>query len=93
MADICISTMWTPRMSRRILNSSLFYNYFIAFGDCFHLSDGLVSAFPVSPAFFSDESLSRLGRELMADLGANSERKQIKTKKGGDDIRYAEFYG
>ena len=30
-----------------ILNSNIFYLYFIVFGDCFHLSDTLVSNFPI----------------------------------------------
>ena len=30
-----------------ILHSSIFYGYFIAFSDCFHVSDTLVKSFPV----------------------------------------------
>jgi hypothetical protein len=47
-----------------LLNSSLFYRYFIAYSDCFHLSDQLVTDFPISEAISEDEELARLGRDL-----------------------------
>jgi hypothetical protein len=75
-----------------ILNSSLFYAYFIAFGDCFHLSDGLVSEFPITPEMLHDRNLIDLAKQLMTDLKANSVKKTISTT-GGDEITYAEFYG
>jgi hypothetical protein len=73
-------------------NSSLFYSYFIAFGDCFHLSDTLVSEFPLAPDILSDRALVRLGEQLMANLKQHAEIKTINTS-GGDRITYAEFYG
>lgn len=75
-----------------LLNSSLFYAYFIAYGDCFHLSDGLVAGFPVTRNILSDPTLIELDKQLMADLKANAERKTIRTSDG-DEISYAEFYG
>ena len=73
-----------------VLNSSLFYLYFIAFSDCFHLSDTLVSNFPVSDALMTDKRLAKLNEELMEDLNHNAVRKTIETKDG-DKISYAEF--
>jgi len=73
-----------------VLNSSLFYLYFIAFSDCFHLSDTLVSNFPVPGALMTDKHLAKLNLELMEDLAHNSVRKTIETKDG-DKISYAEF--
>lgn len=75
-----------------LLNSSLFYVYFIAYGDCFHLSDQLVSGFPVTASLLADKSLSGLNQKLMIDLKKNAERKTINTSDG-DKITYAEFYG
>jgi hypothetical protein len=75
-----------------LLNSSLFYVYFIAYGDCFHLSDQLVSGFPVTASLLTDKSLSHLNQKLMIDLKKNAERKTINTSDG-DKITYAEFYG
>ena len=72
------------------MNSSLFYIYYIAFGDCFHLSDHLVKEFPVSQEIVYDKELITLCVMLMEDLGNNSTIKSIKTKDG-DEIEYAEF--
>jgi hypothetical protein len=74
-----------------VLNSSLFYAYFIAYGDCFHLSDGLVSGFPVNEAILSDPALVELNKALMKDLRTNATRKTINTRDG-DCIAYDEFY-
>jgi hypothetical protein len=78
-------------MVAAVLNSSLFYRYFIAYGDCFHLSDQLVIEFPIPAAVSDDEELAQLGRDLMKDLRAKAQKKTIKTKDG-KQITYAEFY-
>jgi len=74
-----------------VLHSSLFYNYFIAYGDCFHLSDKLVSTFPMPESVRRDDRLVSLGVRLMTDLMRNAENKTINTSTG-DRITYAEFY-
>lgn len=73
-----------------ILNSSLFYAYFIGYGDCFHLSDTLVTGFPIPADILDDEVLAKLGQQLNADLVRNAVRKTIQTKDGSK-ISYAEF--
>jgi hypothetical protein len=73
-----------------VLNSSLFYSYFIAYGDCFHLSDTLATTFPLAPTIPEDASLAKLSAKLMQDLDRHAERKTI-TTKDGDTIAYAEF--
>ena len=75
-----------------VLNSSLFYAYFIAYGDCFHLSDTLATSFPVPPAIMVDTCLIDLSKHLMADLTANAETMTIRTRDGAT-IAYAEFSG
>jgi len=75
-----------------LLNSSLFYCYFVAFGDCFHLSQELVSTFPVPSILLDDEDLSTLGGWLMEDLNDNAGEETIQTRDG-HTISYAEFYG
>jgi hypothetical protein len=75
-----------------LLNSSLFYVYFIAFGDCFHLSDKLVSEFPITTRILEDTQLMALGKKLMTNLKANAEQKTIKTKDG-QEISYDNYYG
>ena len=73
-----------------ILHSSLFYSYFIAFSDCFHVSDTLATSFPVPSAVFNDGGLDSLGAKLMCSLERNAERKTIDTK-AGDKVSYDEF--
>lgn len=75
-----------------VLNSSLFYAYFIAYGDCFHLSDGLATGFPVNDVIMTDKALVELNKKLMKDLRDQAVRKTINTKDG-DEITYEEFYG
>jgi hypothetical protein len=73
-----------------IMNSSLFYAYFIAYGDCFHLSDTLVGAFPILSTMLDDEVLVERGRALNAALVKTASRKSINTRDGSE-ISYAEF--
>jgi hypothetical protein len=74
-----------------LLNSSLFYAYFIAYGDCFHLSDTLVDAFPILRQMADDAELAELGHELNKSLKSNAVRKTINTRDGSS-ITYAEFF-
>jgi hypothetical protein len=74
-----------------ILSSSLFYAYFVCFGDVFHLSDTLVSSFRVPRLATKDKELAELGATLLKDIVDNAEVKQINTK-AGDKISYAEFF-
>jgi len=74
-----------------VLNSSLFYAYFIAFGDCFHLSDTLVSNLPISHNLLTNSHLIELGKRLQKSLVENSEHKTIQTRNGAE-ISYDEFY-
>jgi hypothetical protein len=73
-----------------ILHSSLFYAYFIAYGDCFHVSDTLVTSLPIPTQILNDSALEKLGAKLMRDLERNAEKKVINTKSG-DKIMYDEF--
>ena len=73
-----------------LLHSSLFYAYFVAYGDCFHLSQTLATGFPVPAGLLDDEELCKLNNKLMKDLTANAEKTTIRTRDG-DDICYAEF--
>ena len=77
-------------VAEAIINSSLFYAYFIAYGDCFHLSDNLVTGFPVPKALFADPRLEKLGKALQKSLTENAVQKEIQTRDGST-IAYAEF--
>ena len=82
----------TANVVYAILNSSLFYSYFVCYGDCFHLSDKLVSAFPIPASAIKDQQIADHGIALLKDVTENAETKQINTK-AGDKISYAEFFG
>ena len=74
-----------------LLNSSLFNVYFVAFSDCFHLSDFVACSFPIAPSIKADRRLPSLGASLMIDLKKNAERKRINTSDGST-ITYDEYY-
>ena len=74
-----------------IINSSLFYVYFVTYSDCFHLSNTLVRDFPLADSVIGDARLIRLSHALMKDLHEKSIRKTIDTKIG-DSITYEEFF-
>lgn len=80
----------TAHVVAAILNSSVFYAYFIAYGDCFHLSDRLVNAFPILRSMIEDTTLHQLDRRLMRRLRADASNKTINTRDG-DTITYAEY--
>jgi hypothetical protein len=74
-----------------LLNSSLFYAYFITYGDCFHLSHTLATGFPISAELAGNKELAALNSRLMRDLRSKAEIKTIRTKDGSA-ISYAEFF-
>lgn len=73
-----------------VLNSSLFYLYFISYSDCFHLSGSLVSNFAIPASLVEDMEIADLCGELMVGLQNNSAIQTISTSDG-DTISYAEF--
>ncbi len=73
-----------------ILNSSTFYSYFIAYGDCFHLTSSLVNSYTISKKILEDKNLYDLSVKLQSSLIENSNQKTIQTKDGSE-ICYAEF--
>lgn len=81
-----------PYAACALLNSSLFYLFFITYGDCFHLNHSLATGFPVPAGLLSDASLIEAGRQLVSDLNANAQAVTIRTKDG-DEIAYAAYYG
>ena len=74
-----------------IINSSLFYVYFVTYSDCFHLSNTLVHNFPLVDSIIGDPRLIRLSGALMNDLHEKARKKTIDTKIG-DSITYEEFF-
>jgi hypothetical protein len=74
-----------------ILNSSLFYYYFIVYGDCFHLSDTLVSTFAVPSKLEEDSAITEAGSRLARDMRDMARRTTI-TTTDGYEIAYDEYF-
>ena len=85
-----MSALSDARCIATVINSSLFYAYFISYSDCFHLNDALVSSFPLVESVTSDAELIKLSRKLMDELHEEATIKTIGTKVG-DSITYEEF--
>lgn len=76
-----------------VLNSSIFFFYFICFGDCFHCGKEFVTTFPVDLNDFSDQEhsiLKTISVELMKDIRSHSVRKIANSKATGQ-VEYDEF--
>lgn len=73
-----------------VLSSSLFYYWYHAISDCYHVSDAVVQAFPCQETVFTDVVLARIGQQLERKLHSNAKRVSIKTK-AGDMIEYDAF--
>ena len=73
-----------------ILSSTLFYFWYHAVSDCYHLSDAVVQLFPCPPGILADSRLRKLGSQLEEKLHKTA--KVVKMKTGtGDEISYAAF--
>jgi len=72
-----------------LLNSSLFYLWYITYSDGFHLSDMLVKNFPSEENLLQNESLLGLGKKLERDIEMNSIRTTRNTKT--DEIEIESF--
>lgn len=55
-----------------LLNSSIFYIYYSAFSDGFHLTDGMVKNFPFKESLLSNSEIVSLADLLENDIKANS---------------------
>jgi hypothetical protein len=77
-----------------ILNSSLFYWWFIILSDCRHLNLREIENFPIGLDQMSEEikvQLSLLSERLMGDLKQHKQRKECQYKATGKVV-YDEFY-
>jgi len=73
-----------------LLSSTLFYMWYHAVSDCYHVSDAVVQAFPCPRSVLHDPHLADLGRRLEGDLHGQAKVVEISTRTG-DTIAYAAF--
>lgn len=72
-----------------LLNSSLFYVWYITYSDGFHLSDMLVKSFPVADELLKNSELIRFGMLLEKDIKRNASLTTRNTQN--DDIEIEVF--
>jgi hypothetical protein len=73
-----------------LLSSSLFYQWYHAVSDCYHVSDAIVQALPCPPSIMLDTELASLGQQLEDFLHREAKVVEIQTNTG-DTIAYAAF--
>jgi hypothetical protein len=79
-----------PYSISALLNSSLFYSFFISYGDCFHLNHTLAISVPVPRSIIGEDGFLNIGRKLATDLKAKAAKMAIDTKDGAR-ISYDKF--
>lgn len=62
----------TKQIIFSLINSSLFYIWYIAFSDGFHLSDNVVKRFPIDNKLIANINLLKLSNRLQDDIDSNS---------------------
>ena len=73
-----------------LLSSTLFYFWYHAISDCYHVSDSVVQTFPTARSVLYDAELAKLGVALESQLHSQAKIVSIKTT-AGDEIAYAAF--
>ncbi len=74
-----------------LLNSSLFYWFFVKTSNCRDLTGLVIGDFPMNPEWADVHNMAGIVRRLMLSYRENSVRKNITNKKTGD-VQYDEFY-
>jgi hypothetical protein len=75
------------------INSTIFFYYFILYGDCFHCGKDFVNSFPLtlSSSPQTTAALALIAPRLMSDLKKHAVRKQMTSEKTGV-VAYDEFW-
>ncbi len=74
-----------------LLSSSLYYWFWIAFSDCYHVTKGDIAVVPVQISLIEDESLFGHANRLIADLDRNA-KIRIRLRADGTKQREVNFY-
>jgi hypothetical protein len=72
-----------------IINSSLFYLWYVTYSDGFHLSDFLLKSFPINENIMKAEKIIEIGKRLENDVKKHAIITTRNTKK--DDIEMESF--
>ncbi len=91
--QICFDTEKSTIIAQALINSSLFYWFFIKITNCRDLNIKDIGCFGINIDAFSDIDIEKLKlyiKKLMHDYYKNSKMKKNKRKNG--DVEYREFY-
>ena len=82
------------RIAIAVLNSSTFFYWFIALGDCFHCGKEYIHTFPIDLEKIPEETgktLAALGTKLMKDMDRHKVRRVAQSERSGR-VEYDEFW-
>lgn len=76
-----------------LMNSSLFYLWFVTFSDGFHLSHALVKFFPIGESLTAIEELVLLSTQLEQDIQVHAKpsTRNVRSSRGEDSIGIEEY--
>lgn len=87
---LCFHDGGRASVASAVMNSSLFYVFYITYGDCFHINDQLVRSIAIPATIVDEPQLRQCNKSLMKDLVKNAEKKTINTRDG-NKISYDEY--
>jgi hypothetical protein len=74
-----------------LLSSSLYYWFWIAFSDCYHVTKGDIDAMPVPDSIVANPEFTSLATRLLEDLWLHAERR-IRNRKDGSQQEEVNFH-
>ena len=74
-----------------LLSSSLYYWFWIAFSDCYHVTKGDIDAMPVPDSMVANSEFTSLATRLLEDLWLHAERR-VRNRKDGSQQEEVNFH-
>ena len=91
LKSVSFANMSQVKVAGSLINSSLFFIWWLTHSDCYHLNKTEISEFKYTPNSISDKDLTHLSDILASDMQAKSKRRVYVYKTTGR-VEYDEFY-
>lgn len=91
LKDVTFDSINKMKLASCILNSSLFFVWWITNSDCYHLNKPEIANFKISPSEKLYEEISAIADRLSVDMQNKSQRRVYNYKTSGR-VEYDEFY-
>jgi hypothetical protein len=75
------------------MSSSLYYWFWLAFSDCYHVTKGDIEAAPFPESLINDAALGSLAESLLEDLWKHSEKRVRKRADGSSSVEVNFYVG